>query len=253
MNYNFRNKTVIITGGGKGIGKAVAESFAKCGAKVVVADINKETAEKVSEEINNSSGVAQAIRVDVSQYVEVENMVNQVLDLYGQIDVLVNNAGILGFKGMVVDHPEESWDKVFDINLKGTFFCCKAVLKHMMERKSGCIINMGSMAGSHGGRPAVGVDYAVSKAGVHCLTKRIATETANLGIRCNALAPHGIRTEMFNDISPEFMEKVVGLIKMGRLAKPQELANVVLFLASDNASFITGQTIHVDGGSVYGD
>jgi 3-oxoacyl-[acyl-carrier protein] reductase len=253
MNYNFADKVVVVTGGGKGIGKTIVKKFSEYGAKTVIADIDWELAQEVEAEMTKEGREAFAIKVDVSKTIEVEGFIAKVLKRYKQIDVLVNNAGIVGYRGPIVNHPEESWDKVLNINLKGTFLCCKSVLPHMLTRKTGIIVNMGSMAGSYGGTPAVGVDYSVSKAAIHCLTKRIATETADKGIRVNALAPHAIKTEMFNDIPEAFYNKLVNTVKMGRLAEPDEVAKVILFLASDDSSFITGQTIHVDGGSIYGD
>jgi len=233
----LKDKVAIVTGGGQGIGRAICLALAKEGCNVAVGDINIQTAEKVAEEIRSLQRSALAIKVDVSDNRQVNQMVEVALKEFGKIDILVNNAGI-AYQGTIENMKEEDWDKVIDVNLKGTFLCSKAVIKLMKKQRSGKIINLASFSGKVGGL-TVGANYAASKAGVICFTKSLAMELASYNVNVNAVSPAFIDTTM----STTFPE-----IPIGRKGLPEDVANAVVFLASEEASFITAEILDVDGG-----
>ncbi len=243
----LENKVAIITGGGSGIGRATAELFAREGAKVVVADYKAKTGQETAQVIKEAGGEAIFVEVDVSDPAQVARMVQTTLDMYGGIDILFNNAGVLLF-GTVLDTEPEAWNRLMSINLSGVFLCSQAVLPHMIERGRGSIINTSSSTGAH---DAVGniAAYVASKGGVTLLTKAMAIDHAKDNIRVNAIAPGPTDTPMLrNNMSPEELEAFAATFPMNRLGRPEELAYAALFLASDEASFVTGAILPVDGG-----
>lgn len=245
----LENKVAIVTGAGRGIGRAIALTFAREGAKVAVADINYETASKVVEEIKGSGGEAVALKVDVADAESVEKMVREVLEKFGKIDILVNNAGIIR-PSPLLETSEEDWDAVMNVNLKGVFLCSKAVVRHMIKQKSGSIINIASISGE---APELNTGaYTPSKAGVIALTSLMAMEWAKYGIRVNSISPGATWTPMEYEFYPteELYKRRCETIPLGRFAQPEEIAEVALFLASDSASYITGENIRVDGGQM---
>jgi len=237
------DKVALVTGGGRGLGEAISLTLAREGAHVAVADINLSDATRVADTIKQMDQKAIAIKADVSDETQVKAMVAETMDALGTIDILVNNAGII-YQGPVADMSEEAWDKVLDVNLKSAFLCSREVMPVLKQKKSGKIINLGSLAGKVGGL-AVGANYAVSKAGVICLTKSLAKELAPFGINVNCLAPGVIDTEMTKDLPREDLRKSVPLRRLG---EAQDVANAVLFFASEESKYITGETLNVNGG-----
>ncbi len=248
--FSLKNKVAIITGARQGMGRSHALTLAKAGAKVVVADISEEDCEKVVKEIEKDGGEAMAIKCDVLKKTEIEEMVKKTLEKFGKIDILVNNAGIYPFKPFL-ELTEEEWDKVLDINLKGYFLCAQACAKEMIKQKSGVIINITSIAmGQVGvGFPGL-VHYCASKGGIVAMTEAIALELVSHNIRVNAIAPGAIdvSTAASPKQDPKIMEGMLSRIPMHRMGKPEEISNAVLFLASDESSYMTGSTVVVDGG-----
>jgi 3-oxoacyl-[acyl-carrier protein] reductase len=240
----LENKVAIITGAGGGIGEATAKLFASEGAKIAVVDVNIEAAEKVAKEITDADGEAFAMKVDVSSKEDVEKMVADVKEKFGKIDILVNNAGI-NRDSFAVKMKEEHWDQVIDINLKGTFLCSVAVSAAMGESGGGRIINTSSI-GALGNMGQA--NYSASKAGVIGLTKTLALEFARGKIQVNCVAPGATKTPMTAGIPDEIAEKLAKKIPLRRFAEPEEIAKAHLFFASDDASYITGQVLFVDGG-----
>jgi 3-oxoacyl-[acyl-carrier protein] reductase len=244
----LRDRIAIITGGARGIGKAIALTFAREGAKVALIDVDKGILEIVKNEIQKSRGEIIALPCDITKSVEVKAMVNQVQKTFGRIDILVNNAGIIR-RGTIETVTEEDWDRVIEVNLKGTFNCCKAVVESMKRQGYGKIVNVSSIAGKMGDITSA-PGYAPSKAGVDALTKTLARQLARYGINVNAVSPHAIETEMSAQWSEERRKEIVASIPLGRLGKPEDVAEAVLFLASDQASFITGEILDVNGGAL---
>lgn len=244
----LKNKTAIVTGAGQGIGREIALSLAKNGANVVLIDISDKIFD-VLKEIENLGVQGLAVKCDVSKAEDVEKAVKEAITKFGRIDILVNNAGIYPFKP-ILQMTEEDWDRVLDINLKGTFFMTKAVLPKMIEQRGGKIINIASIAGSMVGYPNL-AHYSASKAGVVGFTKAVALEVAQYGINVNAISPGPIQTPGTEAIglTKELYEQTVRSIPLGRIGLPEDVANLVVFLASDKSSFITGQNIVIDGGS----
>ena len=241
----LKGKVALITGGASGIGKATAELFAREGAKVAVADYTN--GQDTVEGIRVAGGKAIFLPVDVSNSSQVASLVASVLQNYGQIDVLFNGAAVLLY-GTILETDEEAWQRVLSINLTGTYLCCRAVLPHMISRGTGSIINVSSTVGAHDAC-ANAVAYVTSKGGVALLTKAMAIDHAKQGVRVNALVPGATDTPMIrNALSPEALEQLAASHPVGRLGRPEELAKAVLFLASDDASFVTGITMYVDGG-----
>jgi NAD(P)-dependent dehydrogenase (short-subunit alcohol dehydrogenase family) len=241
----FEGRVAIITGAARGIGKATALAFSKNGATVVIVDVLKSELKKTTE-IIKKIGPVLALTADVSDNAQIQNVIKSTIDAFGRIDILVNNAGVGDVLGPVVSMAEEDWDRILRINLKSVFLFCKGVLPYMLKAKKGSIVNLGSLAGKEGNENMAA--YSVSKAGVICLSRALAKEVARDGIRVNSIAPALTRTA-FTAIPPkEVIDFLVGKIPMGRMAEPEEMANAILFLCSDKASFITGQCYNVSGG-----
>lgn len=237
------------------MGKSHALTLAKAGAKVVVSDISEEDCQKVVEEIEKNGGQALAVKCDVSRKEEVDNLVKKTIERFGKVDVLVNNAGICQFKPFL-ELSEEEWSRTIDINLKGYFLCAQAVAKEMVKKKSGgVIINIASVAmGQQGvGFPNI-VHYCASKGGIIGMTEALAVELASCNIRVNAISPGMIETPMIASIkeSPEQEKATLKRIPLGRPGSPEEVSNLVLFLASDASSYMTGSTVVIDGGWLAG-
>ncbi|MEK6645193.1 MAG: 3-oxoacyl-ACP reductase family protein [Candidatus Firestonebacteria bacterium] len=242
----LKNKVAVVTGAGRGIGKTIALALAKEGAKVVINDVNFELSQMVASEIKKKNREAIALQSDVSNSIEVTNMVDEIIKKFKKIDILVNNAGIM--QSISVEKmTEENWDKMMAINLKGVFLCSKAVMKYMKKQKSGKIINISSLAGKSGGI-MVGANYSASKAGVIAFTKSLARELAPYKINVNAVAPGTADTDMAKLFSAEQRRKIIDAIPLGRFANPEDIANAVVFLASNRADYITGATLDVNGG-----
>ena len=238
----FKNKTVIITGGNSGIGKAAALQFAEAGANVMVADL----AENIIEALKYK---ASYIKVNVTNYAEVENMFAQTIKVFGDVDIIVNSAGIEGPKFKTEKYPNDAFEQVMAVNVTGLFYCMKVALQHFVPKKSGNIINIASVAGQLG---VFGhIAYSASKHAVLGITKTAAVEYARQGIRINAVCPAFTDTPMLQrgkEADPNLMTLLQQSIPMKRFGLPDEIADAILFLASDNASFITGQGIVLDGG-----
>ena len=235
----------LVTGAAQGIGKAIALLLARNGADMVVSDINLEKAEETAKEIRAIGPKAMAVKVDVANLRDVEQMVTGILEKLAKIDILVNNAGITRDK-LILRMTEEDWDAVLGVNLKGTFNCTKAVVRHMAKQRSGKIVNIASVVGEMGN--AGQANYSASKAGVIGLTKTIAREYAQRGINVNAIAPGYIETPMTEALPEKAKEELRRLIPMERLGKPEDVAEAVLFLVSEESSYITGQVLNVNGG-----
>lgn len=240
----LKNKVAIITGGGSGIGEATVLRFAEEGAKIVINDVNEDNANKLAEKLKANGGEVLVCVADVCNKSEVEKMVKQVIDKFGRLDILVNNAGI-NRDSFVKKMTEEQWDKVININLKGTFLCAQAALAPMMEQKSGRIINTASI-GALGNLGQA--NYSASKAGVIGLTKTLALEGARYNINVNCVSPGATNTAMTAGMPSEIAEMVKKKIPLRRFAEPEEIANAHFFLASDESNYITGQVLFVDGG-----
>ena len=238
-------KVALVTGAAQGIGKAVALLLARNGADIVISDINLEKAEETAKEVQALGRKALATKVDVATLGDVEKMVEAILAQFGKVDILVNNAGIARDK-LILRMTEEDWDAVLNINLKGTFNCTKAVVRHMSKQRSGKIVNIASVVGEMGN--AGQGNYAASKAGVIGFTKTIAREFAQRGINVNAIAPGYIETPMTDALPDKAKEELKRLIPMDRLGKPEDVAEAVLFLVSEASSYITGHVLNVNGG-----
>lgn len=247
----LEQRVAVITGSARGIGKQIALCFASEGANIVVSDVLTAEMEDTAQEIKNLGRDVITVKTDVSKKKEVENLVNNTIDNFKKVDILVNNAGI-SRQADLLEMTEDVWDEVMNVNLKGAFLCTQAAARYMVEQKYGKIINIASVIGL--GNAAKGmVNYAVSKAGIVQLTKSSATELSPYGINANAIAPATIPTD-FNTRSgtPEQIEKFLEWRKsvtlLGRLGTKEDVANLALFLASDDSSYITGQVIPIDGG-----
>lgn len=244
----LKDRVAIITGAARGIGKAIALTFVREGAKVALVDVDQKQLEALKNEIQKRKGESVNISCDITKSPEVQAMVNQVKRAFGRIDILVNNAGIIR-RGTIETVTEEDWDRVIEVNLKGTFNCCKAVVEIMKEQGYGKIVNVSSIAGKMGDITSA-PGYGSSKAAVDALTKTLARQLAPYGINVNAVSPHAIETEMSAQWSEERRKEIIASIPLGRLGKPEDVAEAVLFLASDEASFITGEILDVNGGAL---
>jgi len=242
----LENKVAVITGAGSGIGKETSLLFAKEGAKVVVADMNERAGEETVEEIKKY-GEGFFVKLDVSNREQAKQMVKITLEKYGKIDVLINNAGIVQ-DAFLSKMTEEQWDKVINVNLKGVFNCSQAVVEVMMNQGNGVIINTSSIVGLNGN---VGqVNYAATKAGLIGMTKTLAKELGKKGIRVNAVAPGFIATPMTSNVPEKILEMMKEKTPLRRLGEPRDIANAYLYLASDEANFVNGAVLCVDGGLV---
>jgi len=244
----LKDRVTIVTGGARGIGKAIALSCLREGAKVAIIDSDKERLEMLKKEMGKEKREVTVIPCDITKSSEVNGMVDQVQKAFGRIDILVNNAGIIR-RGTIETVTEEDWDRVIEVNLKGTFNCCKAVAGIMKQQRYGKIINVSSIAGKMGDITSA-PGYGPSKAAIDALTKTLARQLAQYGINVNGVAPHAIETEMSAQWSEERRKEIIASIPLGRLGKPEDVANAVLFLASDDSSFITGEILDVNGGAL---
>ena len=243
----LKDKVALITGGARGIGQAIALTFAREGADIVVADVNLEIAQKTALEIEALGRKALALEMDVTNYEKVEEGVNKILDKMGKVDILVNNAGITK-DNLLLRMSQADWDAVINVNLKGTFNCIKAVSRPMIKQRSGRIISIASIIGLIGNPGQA--NYAASKAGIIALTKTVAKELASRNVNANAVAPGFIQTEMTARLPEDIKKKMLEAIPLAKLGTPQDVANTCLFLASEESSYITGQVITIDGGMV---
>lgn len=242
---DLKGKTALVTGSARGIGKAIAERLASLGAKVVISDVLADMAESTARELREKGFEAIALRTDVTSAPDVERTVEEILVKFGTLDILVNNAGITK-DALMVRMSEEDWDRVLNINLKGAFLVTQASAKIMMKQRSGRIINISSVVGRMGN--AGQANYSASKAGLIGFTKSAAKELAGRGITVNAIAPGYIATEMTEKLPQAAKDAFLNNIPLKRAGTPEDIARVVAFLASDDASYITGQVIGVDGG-----
>ena len=246
----FQDKIVIITGGAQGIGKEIAVQFVKEKAKVIIFDVNEEKLSLVSQELGalsasgSGSGVTIA-KVDITNLGEVEKNINKIIDNFGRVDILVNNAGITK-DNLILRLSESDWDTVYQVNLKGSFNCIKGLAKHMVKQRYGKIVNISTIIGIMGN---IGqANYAASKAGLIGLTRSLAKELGSRNVNVNAVAPGYIKTAMTDKLDEKVKEAMMGKIPLSRFGQPGDVAQTVLFLASDDANYITGQVIVVDGG-----
>ena len=245
--FSLSNKIAIVTGASRGIGSAIAYNLSKVGAKVVLISRSIDALKSVESEIKSNGGEAISITADVSNLESFTNAISQVVETWGTVDILINNAGITK-DNIILRLKEEDWDAVIDINLKGCFNGIKAVTRPMLKSRSGRIINITSVIGLIGNSGQS--NYAASKAGILGLTKSIAKELGPRNITVNAIAPGYIQTEMTDTLDETLKDDLMKSIPLQRLGKPEEIASLVCFLASNEAAYITGQTLNVDGGMV---
>ncbi len=241
------DEVVIVTGSGRGIGRAIALDFAKSGANLVLVDLDVETLDSVRDETSALGVEVMIRRTDVSQKSEVDKMVNDVVRGFKRVDVLVNNAGIIIRKPME-EYAEDDWDRVIDVNLKGVFNFCHAVSKTMIAQRYGRIVNIASIMGDRALPPRA--SYCASKGGIIALTKDLAAEWAKYGITVNAISPGWVETELTKNyfVQEEVRSLLLSRIPIGRFGQPEEIAHMALFLASKKSGYITGQNFYVDGG-----
>ena len=239
----MEGRSVIVTGAAQGIGYAIARRFSAEGGDVAILDISAEGAKRAATEMGGS---VIGVEADVSNADEVDRAFAKVIGRFGRLDVLVNNAGIVGTDTPVKDLEESDWNRVLDVNLRGTFLCSRAAVRHMIPRRSGVIVSVASISGKEGN--ANMAPYSVSKAGVICFTKALAKEVLADGIRVNCVAPALIDSPLLDGMDQERVDFLTSKIPLGRLGKPEEVAATILFLASDESTFATGQCIDVSGG-----
>jgi len=248
-SFDLKGKVALVTGASSGIGRAAAQALAANGARVAINyRRNQAGAEAARAEIIAAGGSAIVVQADVTKASEVQALVARTVSEFGPIDVLVNNAGSLVERLRILELTEERWDEVIDLNLKTAFLCCQAVAASMMERQTGAIINVSSIAGRNGG--ALGsIHYSAAKGGLITFTKGLAKELAPFGVRVNAISPGVIDTPYHEQFSsPEMMKTYAGMIPLGRVGAPGEVGSVICFLASNAASYLAGETIEINGG-----
>jgi NAD(P)-dependent dehydrogenase (short-subunit alcohol dehydrogenase family) len=248
--FKLPGKTAIVTGAGQGIGFACAEALAEAGARVVIADRDVAAAKTASDQLTRKGFGVETAQMDVTDSRRVSEVADDLVSRFGRVDILVNNAGIARSETPAETVTDEHWLNVIDVNLNGTFWCCRAFGKHMLAAKTGSIVNVGSMSGFIVNKPQEQCYYNASKAAVHHLTKSLAAEWGARGVRVNAVAPTYIETPLnaFVKNNPRMYDAWIGGTPMARLGQVEEIASVVLFLASDAASLMTGSIVLVDGG-----
>jgi len=247
MSMRLKDRVALITGAAQGIGREIALKFAAEGADIVVADVNLEKAGKTAGDIEALGRKALALELDVTDSAKVNEGINKILDKFGKVDILVNNAGITK-DNLLLRMSDAEWDAVLSVNLKGTFNCIKSVSRLMIKQRYGKIVNVASIIGIIGN--AGQANYSASKAGIIALTKTAAKELASRNINVNAVAPGFIQTDMTARLPEELKQKMLGVIPLGKFGTPADVADLCVFLASEQSSYITGQTIVVDGGMV---
>jgi 3-oxoacyl-[acyl-carrier protein] reductase len=245
--YNLKEKVAIVTGASRGIGESIAIQLSNCGAKIILIARNAEKLKIVQERITSQGGIAESMAGDVSSLDSFKEIISRINEKWGHIDILVNNAGVAR-DNIIMRMKEDDWDEVISINLKGCFNGIKSVTRPMIKNKAGRIINITSVIGQIGN--AGQSNYAASKAGIMGLTKSMAKELGSRNITVNAVAPGYITSDMTSELNDDIKEKMKSSIPLGRLGTPDDVANLVCFLASDDAGYITGQTYNVDGGIV---
>ncbi|MFT5365561.1 MAG: NAD(P)-dependent dehydrogenase (short-subunit alcohol dehydrogenase family) [Candidatus Latescibacterota bacterium] len=249
MNLEFQKKVALITGAGQGMGKAVAFTLGQQGAQIAVNDMNANAAESTASELQKSGIQAIAVTADITKKNDVQRMVQQTVDHYGTLHILINNAGIL-YPTKVIDIPEGEWDRVIDVNLKGTFLCSQTVLPTMQKNNWGRIVNFSSTAGKNISTVG-GAHYTAAKAGILGFTRHVAKEVAQYNITVNAVCPGLIDTDMVrNTIDPDRQQAYANSFPISRLGKPEEVADLVAFLCSDKAAYITGASLDINGGDL---
>ena len=245
--FELNSKCVVVTGAARGLGQAIAIKFAQAGANIALCDLQEDWLSETLEKVKSLGSRAETYGINVADVESVTEGIKAIESDFGQIDVLVNNAGITK-DGLLMRMSEEDWDAVLDVNLKGVFLCTKAVMRGMMKQRSGTIVNIASVIGLMGN--AGQANYAASKGGVISFTKTVAKELASRNVRCNAVAPGFIRTAMTDLLEEDVQIKMKELIPLSRFGEPDDVANVVLFLASDASSYVTGQVLSTCGGMV---
>ena len=246
----LKNKSAIITGAGSGFGRETALTFAREGAEIAVVDVHEAAARAVAAEVEALGLKALPLFSDISREEEVAEMIRATLQTFGKIDILVNNAGVSG-SSIIQEISLEQWERTIRINLTGTFLCCREVIAHMIGRGYGKIVNVASISGQTG--RWVGADYAASKAGVLGITRTLALQVAKFGINVNAVSPATIVTPLLEkNFTPEIVERLKSTIPYKRQGKPQDIANLILFLASDESEWITGEVVTISGGAFMG-
>ncbi len=243
----FEDKIVLVTGAARGIGYAIAEEFCQHGAISVIIDLGEEVVESAVKQLEAKGYKATGYSADVTNSEKIETVFKEIHNKFGKIDILINNAGITR-DGLILKMKESDWDSVINVNLKGSFICTQKVSRYMLKQRAGIILNIASVIGVMGN--AGQANYAASKGGVIALTKSTAKEFSSRNIRVNAIAPGFIETEMTKELPESVVENYAKAIPLGKMGKPQDVANLCIFLASNEASYITGQTIHVDGGLI---
>lgn len=243
----LKDKVAVITGASSGIGRGIAKRFAQEGANVVIADIQLDAAEKIVDEIEEIDQKALALKIDVSNPEDVDEMVSKTIEEFGKIDILVDNAGVFVQKP-ITEMEEEDWDKVLNVNLRGAFLCTRRTVREMIRNGGGKIVNIASVAGEVGFENSSA--YCASKGGIITLTKELALELAPKGINVNAIGPRVIETPMTKSLlkDEKFKNQVLGMTPIGRLGKPKDIAAAAVYLASDEADFVSGEILFVDGG-----
>mgnify|MGYP000035338759 CR=1 FL=1 len=249
LSVDLSGQVALVTGAARGLGRTIAEALARCGARLACIDINTDLLSDTIAAIRSLGAEAQPWACDVTDSERVSQVVDEVVKHFGQLDILVNNAGITR-DGLLIRMKDDQWDAVLNINLKGTFLCCKAVLPVMKAQSYGKVVNLASVAGKDGNANMSA--YAATKAAIICLTKTLGKEMAPYNVFVNCVAPALIETEMAREMTPEQRALLTSKIPLGRLGKPEEVASVVKFLVSEEASFVTGQCYDISGGrSVY--
>lgn len=243
----LKDKVAIITGSARGIGKAIAIELANAGAKIVISDLMMDLAEETAQEIRDLGVEAIVVKADVSKSDDAEALVKQTIEKFGQVDILVNNAGITR-DNLIMRMKESEWDAVIAVNLKGVYNCIKSVVRPMMKKRYGKIINIASVVGQMGN--AGQINYTAAKAGVIGMTKTTAKEIGSRGITVNAIAPGFIVSDMTNNLPEKAKESLISMIPLKKLGAVEDIAKTVKFIASSDADYITGQVINVDGGMV---